>query len=895
MRVRFKGRYLTQVLCAGRDASPRRPCCRGGGRLGEASLPCFGLSLCLLLCGPARAQAATNDPWTIDFRYAPPWWQTAICLPDDWQKTLVGKEGSLLYDFPGSYSGFGTRITFGLGTDTHWVRQELESPREPIVRTFERSGDIQIEEDAFAVAPPLTPRRRATEFVLERVDGETGNIGWAAPPAGSDPAFANMALGLGHSVHYRFKAKRRGRYTVVFGLCEGFHARAGQRILVLEIEGKPVRTVDMAAEKGRNQPALFAFPAKDENGDGWVDLSVAAATNSPDKNTVLNALWVFGADSRLDEKALLAGRSLWPPLVHLDCGADAAENHPPRHDLVLVRMHNMADTPASVSPTLTIESAAPMTPEPFRRRVQVGNSTTVSCSPAILGMHQGGGRMVLQFPAATIAPHGEGTLSYVVARGRDAGDLPFDFKQGEVLLRKAEQFWESAPLPYDRLEVPDVGVQSLLDSAIRNIYQAREIKDGLPAFQVGPTCYRGLWVVDGSFLLEAMTYLGRADETRNGIKYLMSFRRQDGSFMLIDGHWKETGIALWAITRHARLTGDKQWLLQAWPNVERGVDFIRKMRAMPAADAPNARLIPDGFSDGGLADKVPEYTNIYWTLAGLRAAVESARWLGKLDEAQDWERRYDDFLRTFRRSAARDMRTDKHGNRYLPIRMSGDPAIPPQKAQWAFLHSVFPGKVFSATDPLVQGNMAMLRAVEQEGLVQDTGWLKDGVWTYFGSFYGHAWLWLGDSDKAARTLYAFGNHASPLLAWREEQMPVGHGDQVVGDMPHNWASAEFIRLVRHSLILERGNELHLFEGVPAKWAEPGAVIRARDIATEFGPMSVEFKVDGDGHSAVLKLTPPQRTPPERIILHLDHWSGQSGTRELPTRHRSRTEIRLREG
>ena len=86
------------------------------------------------------------------------------------------------------------------------------------------------------------------------------------------------------------------------------------------------------------------------------------------------------------------------------------------------------------------------------------------------------------------------------------------------------------------LEIPDAGVQALLDSSIRNIYQAREIKQGLPAFQVGPTCYRGLWVVDGSFLLEAITYLGRANETRNGVKYLMSFQRDDGSYMLMDGH-----------------------------------------------------------------------------------------------------------------------------------------------------------------------------------------------------------------------------------------------------------------------------------------------------------------------------------------------------------------------
>ena len=75
------------------------------------------------------------------------------------------------------------------------------------------------------------------------------------------------------------------------------------------------------------------------------------------------------------------------------------------------------------------------------------------------------------------------------------------------------------------------------------------------------------------------------------------------------------------------------------------------MRGMPASGAPNARLIPDGFSDGGLADKVPEYTNIYWTMAGLRAAIDAARWLGKSDEAADWQQEYDDFLQTFRHAA----------------------------------------------------------------------------------------------------------------------------------------------------------------------------------------------------------------------------------------------------
>ena len=312
--------------------------------------------------------------------------------------------------------------------------------------------------------------------------------------------------------------------------------------------------------------------------------------------------------------------------------------------------------------------------------------------------------------------------------------------------------------------------------------------------------------------------MGRTEEARNGIRYLLSFQRPDGAIMLIDGHWKETGIALWAVTRHARLTDDKKWLAEVWPQLEKGFAYIRTLREKASADpkALTYRLLPEGFSDGGLGGINPEYTNVYWTLAGLKAAVDAARWLGKNEQAQAWQAEYDDFYATFRRAAERDARTDSHGNRYVPIDMRKDAKISPQKAQWAFLHAVFPGKVFAADDPLVLGNMAMLRAVEAEGLVRDTGWVTSGVWNYFGSFYAHGWLWMGQGQKAARTLYDFANHASPLLCWREEQMPRGEGDAICGDMPHNWASAEFIRLVRDLLVLERGDELHLFEGLPPR-------------------------------------------------------------------------------
>lgn len=97
-----------------------------------------------------------------------------------------------------------------------------------------------------------------------------------------------------------------------------------------------------------------------------------------------------------------------------------------------------------------------------------------------------------------------------------------------------------------------------------------------------------------------------------------------------------------------------------------------------------------------------------------------------------------------------------------------------------------------------------------------------------------------------------------------------------------WASAEFIRLVRHALVLERKNELHLFEAMPPSWARPGAVTALKDVVTEFGPISLEFRVPEAGKSGHLRLMPSTRTRPERIVLHLDRWSGRTGSADLPT-------------
>jgi len=327
------------------------------------------------------------------------------------------------------------------------------------------------------------------------------------------------------------------------------------------------------------------------------------------------------------------------------------------------------------------------------------------------------------------------------------------------------------------------------------------------------------------------------------------------------------------VWRHAQLTGDWKWLAAMWPRVEREVGQIIEYRRTTMNDPNQANygLMPIGFGDGGLGGKHREYTNVYWTLAGLKAAIDMA---AKLDKPQRvaWQDQYDDYWQYFERARNRDKLTDASGNTYVPVTMKGEAPQSPQRGAWAFLQSIFPGRIFDRSDALMLGTMAMLDANEKEGLIHGTGWLPEGVWNYAASFYGHAHLWLGHGRKAGATLYAFANHASPLLCWREEQNLVGAREEYCGDMPHNWASAEFIRLTRHCLLLERGQELHLLEGLPTTWTQPGRTTRLTQVPTSFGPVSLTLEVAPTGNSARLTCDPPQREPISSIVVHLENFA-----------------------
>jgi len=303
-----------------------------------------------------------------------------------------------------------------------------------------------------------------------------------------------------------------------------------------------------------------------------------------------------------------------------------------------------------------------------------------------------------------------------------------------------------------------------------------------------------------------------------------------------------------------------------------GIHWLWDLRQTTLADTGSRAhgLFPAGFADGGLGGVTPEYGSVYWGLVGFSATASAARWLGRTNDAVEWEAMERELLAAFRSAAALDRRTDRFGNVYLPMKV-GDTstATPPQTANWGILDAQGIGHLFSLDDTLVNGTLRMLRGELVEGLPPNTGWLKDGLWPFFGTLEAIAHLYQREDSVAADLLYAIAQHASPTGTWVEEQLPHAVGTRTTGDASNATASALFVKLVRRMLLLERDSTLEMFAGIPPEWYRAGAHCEVRGIPTLFGACTFRLDVAPDNSRVTVIVRPLQNGAFQGTgVLHL---------------------------
>ena len=71
-----------------------------------------------------------------------------------------------------------------------------------------------------------------------------------------------------------------------------------------------------------NQPGALLFKARDEDGDGKLDITVRGASDARDKNPILNAIWIFPAGPPPNPDQIIAGKLNAAAKRYVDVGGE---------------------------------------------------------------------------------------------------------------------------------------------------------------------------------------------------------------------------------------------------------------------------------------------------------------------------------------------------------------------------------------------------------------------------------------------------------------------------------------------------------------------------------------------------------------------------------------------
>jgi hypothetical protein len=791
----------------------------------------------------------------VDFRFAPKNYLTAICFPDDWQKTTVAENGALAYDLgPGPYARALTDVAVGIkGKELKVARQYFADPRVPIAITEYSTDGIKIMASAFAIAQEnKTPAVNIfLNGKIKRLGGLNGCLGWATPAGTADPAFRNVAWGTNRAIRYRVKVAPGSRKQVALGVIEPYKPRPKLRDLELRVEGTSPQRVDALKDGKNNVPYVYLFTGEDKDRNGWLAIESHAPLDGADPNTMLSAFWVFSENLNLDAEAIIRGEMSAQAEVYWDCGRETElQSATPRFDAI-----HAAFSGNEFTPIIRIKSRRSFNFDNNTGILQTEGRPFVLANPKPIAASQQGNEWILELPAGTKE------VSLMVQSGQSPGAAKNVVPNLRVEMQKARDYWlQHAKLPHGKIVVPDSSIQYVLDANIRNLYQIHEAIDGVPQFQPGPSVYRGLWIHDNDWHISAALFLGDTANARRAIEGLLRYQSAGGRVTVMEPYPmnREAACLAYIMCRYARLAGDKKWLERHWPRITAGLEWLRQLRAQTLADPTSMAygLFPPGFSDGGLGGINLEYGSVYWTLIGARTAADAALWLGKNVEAEKWNAFYGELMKSFRAAAQRDWRKDRGGNGYLPMKVADTSrATPPQQANWGLLDAQGLGNLFDTRDSLVTETLKMLQWEKQEGVPVNTGWLKDGIWVFFGTLQAITHVYQRDHQEAIDMLYAIANHASPFGTWVEEQLPKHVGARNTGDQSNATASALFIKLVRRLLTLEREDRLELLAGVPAFWYKAGARLELNDAPTLFGRLNFSLKISADGNVCRIHLQP----------------------------------------
>jgi hypothetical protein len=395
------------------------------------------------------------------------------------------------------------------------------------------------------------------------------------------------------------------------------------------------------------------------------------------------------------------------------------------------------------------------------------------------------------------------------------------------------------------------------------------------ALQPGTRTYKRAWIRDGALMDDALLAVGIDDAPRDFVKWFASHQQADGRVpCCIDARGADAvpehdspGELIYAIVSLYRYERDVALLHELWPNVVRAVGFIETLRSQRLGDAwraPDKRrfygLLPESIShEGYWKHPVHSYWDDYWALLGLKEAVVAATALGEHAEAARFAALRDAFRNDLRASIEATMRHFQLATIPASADLGDfDPsatsiAIAPGRAR-----ALLPAAALART---YDEYMADFRA-------RRSGAKEWDAYTPYELRNAEALVHLGRRDDALFVLREIlGDQRPPgwnqwgEIVWRDPEAP-----KFIGDMPHGWIAAGFVRAMLALFAFERDDgALVLAAGVPLAWARAPQGVAIERLHTVRGPLSYRIEAAG-ARSIAVTIEAGTEVPPQGIVV-----------------------------
>lgn len=426
----------------------------------------------------------------------------------------------------------------------------------------------------------------------------------------------------------------------------------------------------------------------------------------------------------------------------------------------------------------------------------------------------------------------------------------------QLWLDRTVAYWRKLIGSGAKFDVPDIKAHdALLASHVDQF-----INNDHGVVHGGEGFYDEFYLRDGAYQVLQFEEGGFTTTARRALDAYLAAQRSDGRFETQPGQFDANGQAVWTLWQYYLITGDRAWLELAYPAMRKAVDWTATARKTAPADSAFAGLLPNALADGENLwnGKYHIVGYDFWNLRALLCTLAAARELQRQPDVDEIARETQSYREAI------EATWKKTGLPHFP------PSWETEGTHWGNTETLWPTPLFPLDDSRVS---ALIREVRKnfgggfhEGTIRWTPAMRPpAIHPYMSSYTTMASLISGDDESVVQDFYWYLLHSTATHAFPEGilyEQRFAWSDTI----PHATGASNYCFILRHMLLHEQGDELHLVPAIPDWWLDESRSISVENAPTHFG--AVSFSLKAGNKKVEMQWTAPQRKNPRRVVVHL---------------------------